>query len=260
MIAFDGLEALLGLTSGILWAVFLVFLRMGALVSVMPAFGTSAVPMRIKLGVALALTAIVTPAVYIPPEFSQYSLDTLVLAALTETVNGLLLGIGLRLILIALQTAGSMAAQATSLAQILGAAGVDPMPAMGQVLVVGAYALAMILGLHVRVAEMLILSYSVLPMGQFPDPSSVSEWGVSQVAKAFAMGFTLAAPFIIVSVLYNLTLGIINRAMPQLMVVFVGAPVITMGGLFLLMLLAPLMLGLWSEALFSFIANPFKGP
>ena len=45
------------------------------------------------------------------------------------------------------------------------------------------------------------------------------------------LAFTLAAPFVLVSVLYNLTLGVINRAMPQLMVVFVGAPVITGLGL-----------------------------
>ncbi len=58
--------------------------------------------------------------------------------------------------------------------------------------------------------------------------------------------------------LYNLTLGIINRAMPQLMVVFVGAPAITAAGLVLLMLLAPVMLGLWAAALGEFIAAPLE--
>ncbi|MFC3118840.1 flagellar biosynthetic protein FliR [Jhaorihella thermophila] len=36
--------------------------------------------------------------------------------------------------------------------------------------------------------------------------------------------FSLSAPFVIASLLYNLTLGAINRAMPQLMVTLVGAP------------------------------------
>ena len=79
------------------------------------------------------------------------------------------------------------------------------------------------------------------------------------MARAFSLAFTLAAPFVIVSVLYNLTLGVINRAMPQLMVAFVGAPVITAGGLFLMLLLTPIMLSRWHETLARFLANPFSG-
>ena len=90
-----------------------------------------------------------------------------------------------------------------------------------------------------------------------PDISAIAQWGVMQITQAFALAFTLAAPFIIVSVLYNVTLGVINRAMPQMMVVFVGAPVITGAGLFLLFLLSPTLLNLWADALVLFIANPF---
>ncbi|WP_332870138.1 flagellar biosynthetic protein FliR [Roseovarius salinarum] len=166
---------------------------------------------------------------------------------------------GLRLFLLALQTAGSIAAQATSLAQILGAAGAAPLPAIGHLLTVAGLSLAMILGLHVHVAETLIRTYDALPVGAMPDPADVADWGVQQVAAAFALAFTLAAPFVIVSVLYNLALGIINRAMPQLMVVFVGAPAITAAGLVLLLLLAPAMLTLWFEAMRGFLADPFGG-
>jgi flagellar biosynthetic protein FliR len=48
--------------------------------------------------------------------------------------------------------------------------------------------------------------------------------------------------------------------MPQLMVAFVGAPVITLGGLVLLALSAPLMLGAWLRALDGFLAMPFGAP
>jgi flagellar biosynthetic protein FliR len=47
--------------------------------------------------------------------------------------------------------------------------------------------------------------------------------------------------------------------MPQLMVSFVGAPAITLGGLALLLLAAPLMLGLWQHGFFAFIHDPFEG-
>ena len=74
--------------------------------------------------------------------------------------------------------------------------------------------------------------------------------------SAFALAFTLAAPFVITSLVYNLALGVINRAMPQLMVAFVGAPVITFGAVFLLFLSAPLILSVWNAEFLAFLANP----
>ena len=250
---------ILNLTQAVLWLHFTVFLRVGPVMSLFPGFGERSVPVRVKLVLSLALTVIIAPAV--EPELRPIvetppSVGWLVIS---ETLVGLIIGIGIRLFLLALQTAGSIAAQSTSLAQILGSAGITPLPAMGHLLVVGALALAMMMGLHVRVAEMLVLTYQLFPVAQLPDTGAVSSWGVRQVSGSFALAFTLAAPFVIVSVLYNLTLGIINRAMPQMMVVFVGAPVITAAGLVLLLLLSPTMLTIWVEALNGFIANPFGG-
>jgi len=238
-----------------LWLGFVVFLRVAATVSLLPGFGEQTVPMRIKLAVAVAFTLIVTPAVSaMAPAFS---ISGLALFAATETLAGLLIGIGIRLFILALQTAGSIAAQTTSLSQILGGAAVEPLPAMGFVLTVGAIALAVMAGLHVKAAQLLIHSYVLLPMGMFSSGSDVADWGLAQVAQAFALAFVLAAPFVLLSVLYNLALGVINKAMPQLMVAFVGAPIITLGSLFLLFLAAPTMLGVWLASLDQFIANPF---
>jgi flagellar biosynthetic protein FliR len=253
-----GAAAFMSLAHDLIWAHFLVFLRATPVMSLFPGFGESTVPVRIKLGLAVALTVVVTPAVRqdigsVPP------FERMVPLLLIETGVGLLLGIGIRLFLLALQTAGSMTAQATSLSQILGPSGSTPMPAMGEVLVVAALALAMMLGLHVRVAEMFIMSYTLFPIGSVPDAGAVADWGVSQVGAAFSLAFRLAAPFLIVSIIYNLALGIINRAMPQLMVVFVGAPAISAAGLVGLMLLSPVMLTVWMRALETFVANPFGG-
>jgi len=251
-----GLMEVLAITQDLLWLHFIVFLRITPIIALFPGFGETSVPVRIKLGLALAMTAIVTPAV--APDLMPGSQTAIPLTRLllTETGVGLLLGIGIRLFMLALQTAGSIAAQSTSLAQVLGSASATPIPAMGHILVTGAVALAMILDLHVRLAEMAVLSYRVFPVAGGLAAADVAQWGIARVAHAFGFAFTLAAPFVIASMLYNLTLGIINRAMPQLMVVFVGAPAITAAGLGLLMLIAPTMLTLWVEALHGFLANP----
>ena len=254
----DQLAALLQITNAMLWHGFAVFLRVGALVALLPAFGERTVPTRIKLVVVLAFVLIVAPAVKARPPGE--TLDALIWLSLTETLVGLVLGLGLRLFVLALQTAGSIAAQSTSLSQILGGAAVDPLPAMGYILIIGGLALAVLTGLHVKAAALLILSYDLMPMGAFLQGSEVSAWGVSQVAEAFSLAFTLAAPFVILSVIYNLALGAINRAMPQLMVAFVGAPVITLGGLMLLLLASPFILHHWMAALDLYLADPYRIP
>ncbi|MEM9575677.1 MAG: flagellar biosynthetic protein FliR [Pseudomonadota bacterium] len=238
-----------------LWQGFVVFLRVAAITALLPAFGEQSIPTRVKLVIALAFTAIVAPAVSI--SIPDPGFDRMVLLVFTEVLSGLAMGIGLRLFILALQTAGSIAAQSTSLSQVLGGASVDPLPAMGYILIVAGMALAAMAGLHVKAAQLIILSYEFLPVGRFVQATQVSDWGVRQVAQAFSLAFTLAAPFVILSVLYNFALGAINRAMPQLMVAFVGAPVITLGGLALLFVAAPFMLTVWLDAMDAFMADPF---
>jgi flagellar biosynthetic protein FliR len=254
----DGLVELSSISRDALWQGFIVFIRVGAMIALLPAFGEQSVPTRVKLGLALAFTAIVAPAAPVPPVFdvAQQALGL----TLAETLTGLFLGMMLRLFILALQVAGSIAAQSTSLSQLFGGAGGDPLPAMGHVLVIGGLALATIMGLHVQIAEFMINSYALVPMGDVIPADMLSRAGIAEISRAFALGFTLAAPFVIASLIYNVTLGVINKAMPQLMVAFVGAPAITAGGLVLLMLAAPLMLSIWVEAMALFMMDPFKGP
>ena len=115
--------------------------------------------------------------------------------------------------------------------------------------VIAGLALAALSGLHVKLVAAMIHSFDLFPPGQRIDPENLASWGTERIGHAFALSFTLAAPFVIASVIYNLALGAINRAMPQLMVAFVGAPAITAAGLVLMLLASPLILSLWAQAL-----------
>lgn len=242
-----------------LWHLFAVFLRVSALVSLLPAFGERSIPTRVKLGIAVAFTLVVTPAVH--PPGTGPGLGPMAFLIGTEVLVGMTLGLGLRLFVLALQTAGSIAAQATSLSQLLGGAAEDPVPAMGYMLTLAGLALAALLGLHIRAAQFLIHSYTLFPMGLPVPAPDLSQWGVQQIARCFGLAFAVATPFVIASLIYNLALGVINRAMPQLMVAFVGAPAITFAGLFLLFAGTPLILSVWSGAMFAYLGNPLgTGP
>lgn len=241
---------------GWIWDAAIVFFRVGAAMALMPGVGEQAIPGRIRLVLALGFTAVVLPAVQ--PGLPHVQGLGLALPLLTETVIGLALGAVLRLFIFALQIGGTMIAQATSLAQFFGGAGAEPQPAAAHLLMVSGFALAFATGLHVRLAQALILSYHALPAGRFPDAAMLSRWGVAEMSHAFALAFTLAAPFVAAALLYNVALGVINKAMPQLMVVFVGAPALTLGGLVLLLFVAPAALTLWLHGLTLFLQDPFR--
>lgn len=251
------LAEFIGLAPQFFQPAFLVFLRIGAVMFTLPVFGEMLVPMRVRLAAALAFTLIVAPAVLADVQVRIDGAQSLYLLGAFEVVAGLALGLSLRLILMGLQIAATIAAQSTSLAQLLGGSAVDPQPAIGFVLLLAALALAVELGLHVQLSLMFIQSYQLVEAGASIGGGDLAGWVVRAVSSAFSFAFTLAAPFIAVSLLYNLALGVINRAMPQLMVAFVGAPAITFGSLILLALTAPLMLWLWADRFELGIQSPF---
>lgn len=257
----NDLALLVPLSQDLFWLGFAVFIRAGAMMAVIPAFGEQSVPVRLRLGLTLAFTLIVAPVISADVGPTPIDLSDYVALLGPEVIVGLFFGLALRFFVFALQIAGAIAAQSTSLSQIFGGtAGVDPQPAMGRVLVVAGLALAALMGLHVQVAIYMLHSYEMVPFGTLIASETVMMIGVKEVARTFALGFTLAAPFVVASLIYNVTLGVINRAMPQLMVSFVGAPAITAGGLLLLFVAGPMMLAIWVAAFGDFMANPFGGP
>lgn len=241
-----------GIVNGLLPAAVLTFLRVGAVMALLPAFGEQSVPARLRLVLALAFTVVIFPAVV-----GRYPGGVMLLPALGEVLSGLLIGMTLRCLVLALQTAGAVAGQSASLSQLFSTAGAEPQPAMATLLTLGGLALAAQAGLHVRAAELLILSYDLLPAGGIPQAADVARFGTAQGARALALAFSLAAPFVIASVLWNVALGVLNRAMPQLMVSFIGAPALSLGALAMFAIAAPLMLGAWLDAFDATLRNPF---
>ena len=229
---------------------FATFLRIGGLMLLVPGLGDRMIPVRVKLVAAFALTAAVAPSVEQSDEIPARLIAV-------ELTIGLALGAVLRFVATALTMAGMMAAQLTSLSQLFG--GAEPSSAMGNVLNLAGLALLMASGLPLMLVDMLIRSYDVLPMGLAPAAGDLAEWGVSRAAQAFALAFGMAAPFALAALLYNAAMGVINRAMPQLMVALVGAPAITGASAVLLFLSAPLILTVWKSAMLAALGDPIGG-
>lgn len=177
----EALAEILNFSEPALVSAFLVLMRVGSVTALLPGFGEQSIPMRVRLLVALAFTAIVWPVV--SPGFNA-PLQTIPLLMLTESAIGVIIGISIRLIVMALQLAGSIAAQSTSIAQVAGSGATpDPMPAIGNILVMAGLTLVLVSGLHVKAAVAMISSYDIMPPGFFPTGRDVAEWGTAQVAR-----------------------------------------------------------------------------
>lgn len=239
--------AALGIDPG---AMVLAFMRITGLVMLVPGFGERMLPVRIRLAGSFALTLIVAPLLDAPAPPVTHGL------VLSEVAVGAMLGAVLRMAMSALTMAGAVAAQSTSLAQIFGATQMEASSAIGHTLHVAGLALIMATGLHVLLIDLLVRSWDVFPAGALLPGSGVAEWGVTRAGSAFALALGLASPFVIAAVLYNLALGVINKAMPQLMVALVGAPAITGLSLVLFAACAALMLTVWRERFIDLLADP----
>lgn len=237
----------------------IVFLRIGTMFMLLPGFGERSIPTRVRLALAFCFSLVVAPLAPIPSVAAD--LQSVVQLIFAETLNGALFGLLLRLFVLGLQTTGAIAAQSTSLSQMFGgSAGLDSQPALGAVLVLAGLTLAVVLGLHVKLVAYMLLSYQLQPVAQVLNGAHMYQLGVDTIARCFALGFSLAGPFMIAALIYNVTLGFINKAMPQLMVSFIGAPAVTFAGLVLLAVGGTVILQHWVRVLDLFMLDPGGTP
>lgn len=236
-----------------------IFTRISALAFFLPGLGERTVPMRVRLGAAIAITLIIVPLVAnnaTPP--ATISAATLMIAA--EAVAGALIGFSIRIAIYTVQTAGAIASQSLSLSQLFGA-GIDAQPEspIGTLLMITCVVLAVSTGLHFEAVRVLIMSFEVMPLGAFPGASETGQWAAERAAFSFGAALSLALPFVVIGFIYNLAIGAANRAMPQLMVAFVGVPAVTLAGMVILALSAPILLDAWLGMLNDIILTLLGG-
>ncbi|MEL6767252.1 MAG: flagellar biosynthetic protein FliR [Pseudomonadota bacterium] len=237
-----------------------VFARVGAVLAVLPGLGERGIPLRVRLGVAVAIAWLLTPLIVGFAANVPFGPLSLLLLLLAEAAAGLLIGIAFRFLVWALQIAGTIASQSISISHIFGnpLAG-EAEPSLATFLSMGGIALMLAAGLHVDVVAALARLYAVLPFGLGLAGPAAAEWSTARVGETFALGLGLAAPFVLAGFAYNLTLGALSRAMPQLLVALVGVPLLVGLGFVVLWLSLPDMMARWEEARAAVARDPLGG-
>ena len=223
----------------------LVFARVGAMVMLLPGFGESNIPVRIKLAIALLLTLIILPLHRTAYQVDLTSMSSLGVLMVHEIVIGIVLGATARVTLSALSVAGSVIAQQLGLGFVTA---VDPTQGQ-QGLIIGNF--LTILGVtllfatdsHYLVIAALNESYRIFSPGELMPSGDVAALATRAFSTAFKIGMQLSAPFLVFGIVFNIGLGVLARLMPAMQVYFVGVPLSIMVGFLIFALVLTGMMG-----------------
>lgn len=248
------MEFLTGLTEFVspyltaIFPVMAIFARMSLFLFLIPGIGEVAVSTRIRLVIAFLLTWLIVPLVLPAIDYSGLSLTSGVLLIGKEAAYGAFLGFAFRLTIFVLQVLGNIASQALSISQPLGQGiTMEPNTTISTLLMMVGVTLLMTADFHVEAFGIFYQSYEVFPLGSTPDFDRMAYMLTQKAMGVFEISVTLAFPFILLNFVYNLLLGFVNRAMPQLLVSFVGMPAITGVGMVLLAIAAGTLLLAWMK-------------
>jgi flagellar biosynthetic protein FliR len=226
-------------------AFLLTFARVGTMMMLLPGVGESSIPSRVRLTIALVLTAIMMPAHQQAYTVDLNTLGPVILMLFQEIIVGAVLGMTGRLAIAALQVAGSVIAQQLGLGFVTA---VDPTQdqqgmIVGNFLTLLGIALIFATDLHHLVIAAMNDSYTIFKPGELPLSGDVAHHITRIVATSFRIGIQLSAPFLAFGLLFNLGLGVLSRLMPQMQVFFIGIPISILIGLLLLILVIGTMMG-----------------
>ncbi len=239
-------------------AFLLTFARIGTMVMLLPGLGDMTVPSRVRLALALVLTAVLLPA-----HEKAYAVDirTSLVPAITmliqEIMVGIILGMTARLAISCLQVAGTVVAQNLGLGFVTA---VDPTQnqqgaLLGNFLTIVGVALIFTTDLHYLVIIALNDSYNIFKPGELPLTGDVAQHITQVIATSFRIGIQLSAPFIAFGLVFHLGLGVLSRLMPQMQVFFIAMPLSILLGLLMLTLVIGAMMGTFVSYLEGVLAN-----
>jgi flagellar biosynthesis protein FliR len=238
-------------------AFLLTFARVGTMVMMMPGIGEMNMPARVRLTIALVLTAILLPAHQAAYTINLSALGPVIMMLFQEIVIGAVLGLTARLAVSGLQVAGSVIAQQLGLGFVTA---VDPTQnqqglLVGNFLAVLGITLIFATDMHHLVIAALNDSYYIFAPGEVPIVGDIAKHITLVVAGSFKIGIQLSAPFLVFGLLFNLGLGVLSRLMPQMQVFFIGLPLSILLGLLLLVLVIGTMMSTFTGYLEGVLLN-----
>ncbi|MDP3748957.1 MAG: flagellar biosynthetic protein FliR [Phenylobacterium sp.] len=210
----------------------LIFARIGAMIMLLPGFGDTTVPPRIRLAFAFLMALMLMPVIAkgLPVPGTVSGVGT---AVIKEVLIGLMIGAILRLFMSSLAAAGEIVSIQTTLAfaQTAAPGQAAPSTTLGTFLGLIGIVLIMTTDLHHMFLAGIVRSYALFPFSRDVPVADAAQLAIETVSGSFRLGLQLAAPVVVFSLIFNIAAGLVGRVMPQFQVFFVATPLMVLFGL-----------------------------
>jgi len=204
----------------------LVLARISGLMLATPFFSGAAIPRRIKVTLAVAMTLAVFPMLisYVPPGLT---LGSAVSGLIGELAIGLFVGIGITLIFMGIQIGANLVGQQSGmrLGNVFNPLSESSGSLLAQLYFFVAMMVFLSVGGHRAVVRALLESFVTVPLMGFQVNENLLELVVSMCGLSFSIAIRVAGPAILALMLAFMTLGFISRTVPQINILTVGFPV-----------------------------------
>lgn len=216
----------------------LVLARTGALVLTAPLTGQSGVPRHVRGLLAVALAVLITPMQVGASQMAPADLVELAVLVANEMFVGLLLGVGVRLLLTAVQLTGQLISQLSgmSLADVFSPGFDADVPMFSQLFFYLTVAVMLCLGGHRMIVDAMLDTFVVLPPGQAGLGTDFVDVLTTILTQSLELGIRAGAPAMTALLLSTLVLGLVTRTLPQINIIAVGFSLnalLTLAALFL---------------------------
>jgi flagellar biosynthetic protein FliR len=218
------------------------FVRALALLSAMPVFSQRAVPMRVKVGLAMFISLAAQASL---PAIAPVPLDSpaAIMLVVQQMLIGLSLGFAVRIVFAAVELGGELIGLQMGLnfAGFFDPATASQGTASGRFFGTLVAFLFVLSNGHLALIGALVHSFEVFAVGDEPfaflRQTRPQQWG----SEIFMLGLWIALPLVGMLLFVNLVLGVISRVAPQISVFSVGFPITVSVGLIGMLLTLPLM-------------------
>jgi flagellar biosynthetic protein FliR len=214
--------------------------RLLALFATAPFFSQTAISNMTKIGIAVLITIIVAPTLPTLPAVSVASPAGLFILA-QQIVIGAAIGFTMQIIFAAVEAGAAMAGLQMGLgfAQLLTGSTDGSTDVLSRLMSMIALLAFLSIDGHLQVLGVLIDSFYRVPISDTPMAAGGLHTVVAWAETIFSSGLLLALPIVIALLIVNLSLGILNRAAPQIGVFQIGLPVTLAIGFLMLQWMTP---------------------
>ncbi|NGP87387.1 flagellar biosynthetic protein FliR [Fodinibius halophilus] len=223
-------------------AVFLIFVRVGSLIMTAPYFNSAAFPKKVKIFLALITSFLLTFVIPSESVIGQVepTLSFLVTAVVLEALVGIAMGLVGQLVFAGIEMAGQLISLKITLsfAQIVNTMTQQKSDLVGNIFGMLAVLVFLAMDGEKIYIQGLARSFEVIPLNQ-AELQYAGPFMLEVANYLFRIAVQIAAPFLIVLFILDLSLAIFARVMPQANIMFIAIPIKLLLGFTLLSWILP---------------------